>query len=158
QQVEIDGLRQSQAQRRAGAGLVRGGKRLGGERALVRLAERGQHELAERGQMGERALAPKQVAAELFLQIADRTTERRLRDVALVGSLGEIECSRRRQEIADLVHFHAWSLPARSCSPSFPAARPPARRADTSAANPKFARFSRRARLRTSGSQTALES
>src|SRR5262249_34683456 len=71
---------------------------------------RRQHQLAELGQVGERALAPKQVAAELFLQIANRTAQRGLRDVALVGSLGEIEQSRRRQKIADLVHFHAWSL------------------------------------------------
>jgi len=67
--------------------------------------------VAELGQMAERALAPKQVAAQFLLEIADGAAQRRLRDVTFLGGLGEIQRFRHRQEIADLMHFHAGSLP-----------------------------------------------
>ena len=56
--------------------------------------------------MAERALAAKQLAAELLLEIADGAAERRLRDVALLGGLREVERLRHGEEVTDLMHFH----------------------------------------------------
>lgn len=52
------------------------------------------------------ALAPQQLACELFLELPDGSGQGGLRDVALFGRAREVERARDRQEIADLVHFH----------------------------------------------------
>ena len=66
------------------------------------------HALAEIGQVRELALAAKQVAAELFLELLDGAGQRRLGDVAFLGGAREIQGARRGQEVADLVHFHGY--------------------------------------------------
>src|SRR5262249_48832146 len=70
------------------------------------------HALAELSQLRLRPLAAEQVAAELLLELLDRAGQRGLRDVTFLGSLGEIQLADRRQEISDLMHFHACSLPS----------------------------------------------
>ncbi len=64
------------------------------------------HALAELGQLRGGPLAAKQVAAEFGLQLLDGPRQRRLRDVALVGGAGEVEHTRDREEVANLMHLH----------------------------------------------------
>src|SRR5262245_10768998 len=58
-----------------------------------------------------RTLATEEVAAKLAFELADGTRQRRLSDVAFLGSAGEIERSRHGQEVAHLVHFHQRCTP-----------------------------------------------
>ena len=64
------------------------------------------HALAELGQLRGGALAAKQIAAEFGLQLLDGPRQRRLRDVALVGGAREVEYTRDRKEVANLMHLH----------------------------------------------------
>ena len=64
------------------------------------------HALAEFGQLRGGPLAAKQVAAEFGLQLLDGPRQRRLRDVALVGGAREVEHTRDRKEVANLMHLH----------------------------------------------------
>ena len=64
------------------------------------------HALAEFGQLRGGALAAKQVAAEFGFQLLDGPRQRRLRDVALVGGAREVEYTRNRKEVANLMHLH----------------------------------------------------
>jgi hypothetical protein len=57
--------------------------------------------------MREIALASKQLAAQLFLQLLDGPRQRRLRNVTFLGGAGEVQQSRDGEEVSDLVHFHA---------------------------------------------------
>jgi hypothetical protein len=57
--------------------------------------------------MCEIALASKQLAAQLFLELLDGTRQRRLRDVTLLGRAREVQQTGDGQEVSDLVHFHA---------------------------------------------------
>jgi hypothetical protein len=52
------------------------------------------------------ALAMKQRAPKLFLQLSDRTRQRRLGDFATLGRLCEIEILTQRKKISDLMHLH----------------------------------------------------
>jgi hypothetical protein len=63
--------------------------------------------MAELGEVGEVALAPKKLSAQLFFQLFDGSRERGLRDVTLLGSAGEVQQARYGEEVSDLVHFHA---------------------------------------------------
>ena len=65
--------------------------------------------------MREIALASKQLAAQLFLQLLDGPRQRRLRNVTLLGGAGEVQQSRDGEEVSDLVHFHAGT-PTQSLS------------------------------------------
>ncbi len=65
--------------------------------------------------MGELALAPQEQPAQLLFELLDRAGQRRLRDMALLGRPGEIQGFRNRQEVADLVHLHAVTVPL-SCA------------------------------------------
>jgi hypothetical protein len=58
------------------------GDRLHRHRGFEALPHQREHPLAELGQMGEPALAPQQLAAELDLEAPDGSGQRRLRDVA----------------------------------------------------------------------------
>ncbi len=71
---------------------------------------------AEVGQMGELALAPQEQPAQLLFELLDRAGQRRLRDMALLGRPREIQGVGDRQEIADLMHLHAPTVP-RLCAP-----------------------------------------
>ncbi len=82
--------------------------------AVEALLHHRQHAMAEVREVREIALAPEQLAAELLLELLDGPRQRRLRDVALLGRAREIEHARHRQEISDLVHFHAL-LPDAAC-------------------------------------------
>ncbi len=66
-----------------------------------------QHALAELGELGLRPLATEQVAAKLALELADGAGERGLGNVTFLGGAREIERPRHREEVADLMHFHA---------------------------------------------------
>src|SRR5262249_11173692 len=110
QQLQINGARQGQLKRADFAILDRGSERLGLERSLVALPEQRMHALAQLRQLRLRTLAPKQVATELVLQLLDGASERRLRHIALLCSLGEVQFADRGQEISDLMHFHSSSL------------------------------------------------
>ena len=71
---------------------------------------------AEIGQVGQLTLAPQQQPAELPLELLDRAGQRRLRHTALLGRAGEVQGVGDRQEIADLVHLHALTVPT-TCAP-----------------------------------------
>ena len=68
------------------------------------------HALPKLRQLSLRAFAAKQVAAELVLELLDGPGQRRLRHIALVRGLGEIQLADRRQEISDLMHLHSGIL------------------------------------------------
>jgi hypothetical protein len=57
--------------------------------------------------MREIALATEQLAAKLLFELLDGAGQRGLRDVTLFGGAGEVQQSRYRKEVSDLVHFHA---------------------------------------------------
>src|SRR5258707_14046128 len=59
---------------------------------------------AELGQLRGRALAAKQIAAEFSLKLLDRPRQRRLGDIARVGSAGEVEHARDGEGGANLMH------------------------------------------------------
>ncbi len=61
--------------------------------------------------MREVALAPEEVATQLFLELLDGARERRLRHVAFFRGPCEIQDARNSQEISDLMHFHRQILP-----------------------------------------------
>src|SRR6516162_480773 len=62
--------------------------------------------LAEVGEMREMAFAVKKRAAQLSLQLLNRTRERGLRNVALFSRAREIQFLRDGKKITDLVHLH----------------------------------------------------
>ena len=107
----VDGARQRQPQRADLALLDGRSERAGAERALIALLQQRQHALAELGELGLRALAAEQIAAELALELADGARERRLGNVAFLGGAREIESPRHREEVADLMHFHGRCAP-----------------------------------------------
>jgi len=82
-------------------------------RLVVDLLEMRFHHRAELGKMRVRPLAMEQQPAELLLQQLDCARQRRLRDVALLGGLGEVQRICDGQEIADLVHLHSDPLSTR---------------------------------------------
>src|SRR6516164_7166433 len=92
------------------AALEGGGQRTGPDRGLVALLQEGVHALSELGQSGW-SFPSEQIAAKLSLQLLDRPCQRRLRHVAFVGGTREVERSRNREEIPDLMHFHDRTLP-----------------------------------------------
>lgn len=51
-------------------------------------------------------VAHKQDDSKIFFKLADLPTERRLRDVELLGSFAEVEVFRDSNEIADVTKFH----------------------------------------------------
>lgn len=61
-------------------------------------------------QMSVCALAVEQQAAEFFLKLLDSACQRRLRDIALLRRLGEVQRPADGQEVSDLVHFHGPQL------------------------------------------------
>src|SRR5207248_5013253 len=75
----------------------------GGLKALL---EQRVHAQAELGQLRRRPLAPEQIAAQFCLELLDGACQRRLRYVAFVGRAREVENSRDRKEIPNLMHFH----------------------------------------------------
>src|SRR5574342_486672 len=107
QQLQIDCARQGELEGSDFAALDRGRQRAGAERAVVTLLQERIQALPELGQLRLRTLAPKQVATQLVLELLDSAGERRLRDVALFGGLGEVQLADGRQEISDLMHFHS---------------------------------------------------
>src|SRR6516162_8329492 len=107
---KLDRAGQGKPQRTDFAALDRRRQRTRPESAFVALLEQRQHAFAEFGQLGLGSFPPKQVAAQLALELLDRAGQRGLRDVALLGCLGEIELAHRRQEISDLMHFHSSNL------------------------------------------------
>jgi hypothetical protein len=52
------------------------------------------------------ALAVEKRPAQFVLQLLNGTRQCRLTDIALVSSPGEVQRTRERDEIADLLHFH----------------------------------------------------
>jgi len=68
------------------------------------------HALAELGQLRLRTLAPKEITAELVLQVLYGAGQRRLRHVAAFRRLGEIQLADGRQEVSDLMHLHSRIL------------------------------------------------
>src|SRR5262245_52484300 len=102
----MDRLRQYEPERPDFAALDGGSERPRLERALVASLEVRIHALAELGQLRLRPLAPKQVTAQLVLELLDGPSQRRLRHVALLSGLGEIQLANRSQEISDLMHLH----------------------------------------------------
>ena len=52
------------------------------------------------------ALAVDQLAAELLLQLLHPLRQGGLRDIALLGCAGEIECGRDGEEVANLMKLH----------------------------------------------------
>ncbi len=80
-----------------------------------------QHHAPEFGQVGVRPLAPEERAPEFGFKLLHGTGEGRLRHPQFFSRAREVEVSGDRQEIADLMHFHA-GLPVHG-PPSFPACR-----------------------------------
>ena len=101
-----DGAHQAEAQRRLlqADELLR--LALGLLGAAEHLLEIGFQRAAQFGQVRVGALAMKQRAAHLLLELLDGARQRRLRHVAALGRAGEIQVLAQREEIADLVHFH----------------------------------------------------
>ena len=78
----------------------------GASGGVVALLQQRQHPLAELGQLRGRAFAAEQIAAQFGLKLLDRPRQRRLGHVAIVGRAREVQQTRNREEIPDLVHFH----------------------------------------------------
>jgi len=62
------------------------------------------HALAELGHDRARALAPEQITAEFFLELANRARQRRLGDIALLGCTREIQRTRDRRK------YRTWCI------------------------------------------------
>src|SRR5215470_5446846 len=62
-------------------------------------------------EMRELALAAQQQPAELILELLDCARQGRLRHIAELCRPREVQRVRYRQEVADLMHFHAGKLP-----------------------------------------------
>jgi hypothetical protein len=75
-------------------------------RRLLHRLQIGEHHPAQLGEMGVSALAVEERSAQLVLQLLDRTRQRRLAYVALLGGSGEVQRPRQGDEIADLLHLH----------------------------------------------------
>jgi hypothetical protein len=71
------------------------------------LPKQRQHALTQVCDLGVRPVAPKQIPAELALELSDRAGERGLNDVTLFGRPREIERPGHGEEVLDLMHFHA---------------------------------------------------
>jgi hypothetical protein len=82
------------------------GERLGRLRRLEGPLEMRQHLPAEVGQVRQRPLAAEQQPVKLLLQLLDRARERWLSDVALLSRAREVQRSRHRKKVANLMHFH----------------------------------------------------
>lgn len=121
--LDRDASRQRDIERRMFSLAVRLRQGLGHLRTFEALAEGRQHAPPEIGQLGQRPLAPEQVAAEFGFEVLHRAGQRRLADVAFLGRPGEVARARHRQEIPDLVHLHACVLSLQP-SPLSPAAIP----------------------------------
>src|SRR5438874_4830544 len=78
QQLEIEGSRDGERQRRDLALLDLGGDLFGGDRAVIALLEQRLHAVAEIGQMAVAAFAPDKLTAELVLELLDRAGKRGL--------------------------------------------------------------------------------
>ena len=112
--VTSDGsmVRDTREPERADLALLDGGReRAGADGAVIALLQQRQHALAKLGELGLRALAPEQIAAELAFELADGPGQRRLGDVAFLGGAREIQHPRHGEEIADLMHFHGRCAP-----------------------------------------------
>src|SRR6516164_1354102 len=70
--------------------------------------------MTELGQVCEMALAVKQRAPKLPLQLLNRARERRLRDVALLGGTREVQLLCDCEKITNLMHFHGSTPQSRS--------------------------------------------
>ena len=106
QERQIDGMGQRNPQRTDFAALEGRGKFTRASRCLITLLEQRMHALAELGQLCGGPLAAKQVATEFGLQLFDGPRQRGLRDIALVGGAREVEHTRNREEVANLMHLH----------------------------------------------------
>src|SRR5215468_10803102 len=61
------------------------------------------------GELRQLALAVDQLAAELLLKLLHPLRQGGLRDIALLGCAGEVECGRDGEEVASLMKFHGVS-------------------------------------------------
>src|SRR5215472_5761171 len=112
-QTELDAVGYRELQRSDLAVVDHGRQCTRALRAVVALLEQREHALTQRGKQGVRPLAPKQVAAQFTFQELDGSGQRRLRNVAFLRGTREVERSRDRQEIPDLVHFHGLASGSR---------------------------------------------
>ena len=71
------------------------------------LLEMRPHQPPEIGEVRQAVLTPQQEPAKLFLELVHGTRQRRLRDIAVLCRTCEVQGLADRQEVADLVHFHA---------------------------------------------------
>src|SRR5215813_7643076 len=62
--------------------------------------------LAKVGELRQLALAVDQLATELLLELLHPLGQGGLRDIALLGRAGEVECGRYGEEVANLLKFH----------------------------------------------------
>ena len=62
--------------------------------------------LAKVGELRQLALAVDQLAAELLLELLYPLGQGGLRDIALLGCAGEVECGRDGEEVANLMKLH----------------------------------------------------
>ena len=70
------------------------------------------------GELGQLALAVDQLAAELLLELLHPLGQGGLRDIALLGRAGEVECGRDGEEVANLMKLHGlFSVKLRSRRP-----------------------------------------
>src|SRR4029077_7797546 len=81
--------------------------RAGAERAVIALLEQRQHALTKLGELRVRPLTAEGIAHELPFEVTNGAGQGGLRDVALLSRAREIERPGDRQEVADLMHFHA---------------------------------------------------
>src|SRR3954469_20178067 len=74
--------------------------------------------LAKVGELRQLALAVDQLTAELLLELLHPLGQGRLRDIALLGCAGEVECGRNGKEVAHLMKLHGlFSVKLRSRRP-----------------------------------------
>src|SRR4029450_12382298 len=106
QERQVDGMGQRDPEGADVAALDGSVKSAPAACRLVALLEQRMHALAEFGQLRGRALTAEQVAAEFGFQLLGGPRRRRLRDVALVGGAREVEYTRHRKEVANLMHLH----------------------------------------------------
>jgi hypothetical protein len=85
-------------------------------RSLEGPLEMREHLPSEIGQVRQRPLAAEQQAVKFLLQLLDSTREGWLSDVALLSRAREVQRSRHRKKVANLMHFHRATSSKRTLS------------------------------------------
>ncbi len=86
--------------------VKRGGQRFCALAGVETLQQRRLNRACKVGHVRQGALAAEQFAAEFGLELENGTRQRRLRDIAFLGSAREMQRPAHGQKVANLMEFH----------------------------------------------------